>query len=111
MFEPVKVVEPVETVEPVRVVEPVQTPASVNQPVPASIPAETANPSVTTSEPEPAPRMKRLERAKPVQADSTDDEASSSQNNIKTFEPISIPSRTGKMLPASPNDQLIGNIQ
>ncbi|WP_353935363.1 outer membrane protein assembly factor BamE [uncultured Oxalobacter sp.] len=111
MSEPVKVVEPVEIVEPVRVVEPVQTPASVNQPVPASIPAETANPSVTTSEPEPAPRMKRLERAKPVQADSTDDEASSSQNNIKTFEPISIPSRTGKMLPASPNDQLIGNIQ
>ena len=111
MAEPVKVVEPVESVEPVKTVEPVQTPAPVSQPLPASVPAETANPSVTKSEPEPAPRMKRLERAKPVQTDSTDDEASSSQNNIKTFEPISIPSRTGKMLPASPNDQLIGNIQ
>lgn len=109
--EPVKVVEPVKTVEPVRAIEPARAPVPVSQPEPVRVPAETASPSVTTVIPESAPRMKRPERAKPVQTDSTDDDTSSSKNNIKTFEPISIPSRSGRMLPASPNDQLIGNIQ
>ena len=109
--DPVRTVEPARIVEPVKTAEPVRTPVQVNKPEPVRIPSETASPSVTTSVSEPAPRVKRPERIKPVQTDSTDDEASSSKNNIKTFEPISIPSRTGKMLPSSPNDQLIGNIQ
>ncbi len=107
--EPARVVEPVKTVEPVKAV--VNTPVPVSQPDPVSVPAEKASPSVTTSIPESAPLVKRPERVRPVQSDTSDDETSSSKNNIKTFEPISIPSRTGKMLPSSPSDQLIGNIQ
>lgn len=109
--EPARVVEPVKPLEPVRSAEPAKTPVPVNQPEPARVPEKTSAPSETTSVPESTPRMKQKERVKPVQTDSTDDETSSPQNNIKTFEPISIPSRTGKMLPSSPNDQLIGNIQ
>ncbi len=111
VVEPVGKIEPASAVETVKTVEPVETPAALSQPEPAGVPAETASPSHTSSVPESTPRMKRPARVKPVQTDNTDDDTSSSKNNIKTFEPISIPSRTGKMLPASPNDQLIGNIQ
>lgn len=114
--EPVRTVEPVKRVEPASVTEPLRTPVraripiQVSQPEPASAP-EKVIPSETTSTQEPVQRLKRPEKTKPVGTDTTDDESSSPKNNMKTFEPISIPSRTGKMLPPSPNDQLIGNIQ
>ena len=122
--EPVKTVEPVQADQPVNVVEPVPVetpvPASpsprVSQPAPVvfPVPAGTSE-TEDASEPAPVPQstrsLKRPERMKPARTDSTDDETTSSKDNIKTFEPISIPSRTGKILPGSPNDQLIGNIQ
>lgn len=121
--DPVKVAEPVKAAEPVKVTEPVRTPERVGSPAqisqpeePASVPqnageSETATPSETTSVPDSTPVLKRPERIKRGQATTGEDEMSSPKDNVKTFEPISIPSRTGKMSPASPNDQLIGNIQ
>lgn len=100
--EPVKTVEPVKTIEPVRIVEPVQAAETVKVVEPVDAPA--SQPQATTT------RKKRPDGKKPVQTNS-DDETASSQNNMKSFEPISIPNRTNKMLPPSPNDQLIGNIQ
>ncbi len=122
--EPVKTVEPVQADQPVNVVEPVPVetpvPASpsprVSQPAPVVFPVPTGTSETEdASEPAPVPQstrsLKRPERMKPARTDSTGDETTSSKDNIKTFEPISIPSRTGKILPGSPNDQLIGNIQ
>ena len=40
-----------------------------------------------------------------------EEEEETSSGNIGAFEPISTPNRAGRMLPHSPNDELIGNIQ
>jgi hypothetical protein len=71
----------------------------------------TSDPSTNTEQ---ANRLRQSARrdalARTMQVD-TDDSENVSSGNISTFEPISTPSRIGKMLPASPNDELIGNIQ
>lgn len=83
--------------EPVRTLEPVST----SEPVRA---AEQSVPSSQTK------RIVRPLPRPPSQSDNEDEEETSSEN-IGAFEPISTPNRAGRMLPHSPNDELIGNIQ
>ena len=83
--------------------EPVRAP----EPVSTSSPVRAAEPSVPSSQ---TKRIVRPLPRPPVQADYEDDEETSS-GNIGAFEPISTPNRAGRMLPHSPNDELIGNIQ
>lgn len=98
---------PVAPPAPVRAPEPASTP----EPVSAPVPEMTRDPSANTEQ---ANRLRQSARrealARTMQVD-TDDSENVSSGNISTFEPISTPSRIGKMLPASPNDELIGNIQ
>ncbi len=83
--------------------EPVRTP----EPVSTSEPVRAAEPSVPSSQ---TKRIVRPLPRPPAQTDYEDEEETSS-GNIGAFEPISTPNRAGRMLPHSPNDELIGNIQ
>lgn len=90
---------PVSTPLPIRAPEP----ASATEPVSAPVPA-----METDTEKRPV-RRTPVRQTMAVDTDDVDENVSS--GNIGTFEPISTPSRIGKMLPVSPNDELIGNIQ
>lgn len=111
--ESVRQPEPVSTPEPARVSSPVRTPQPVSAPEPVRAPAP-----VIVSEPsgntEQASRLTRQGNKRPqvktLPEDPKDDENTASEN-LGTFESISTPSRVGRMLPPSPNDELIGNIQ
>ena len=83
--------------------EPVRTP----EPVSTSEPVRAAEPSLPSSQ---TRRIVRPLPRPPAQADYEDEEDTSS-GTLGAFEPISTPSRAGRMLPHSPNDELIGNIQ
>ncbi len=96
--EPAKTSEPVDTSTSVRTPEPVNIPEPVNAPVPETV-------TNTVKRPE-----KQDSTHKNQQVYAEDGENDSSEN-ISAFEPISTPSRIGRMRPSSPNDELIGNIQ
>lgn len=110
--------------------ESVQQPKPVSTPAPASIPAPVRAPEpASTPEPvrPPAPAIApdpygNIERAgRPIRQgkrpqvktlhENPKDGENTASENLDTFESISTPSRVGKMLPPSPNDELIGNIQ
>lgn len=86
----------------------IRSPEPVSTPEPVSAPIPEMTDDLATNRPKRPTRREILQRT--IQVD-TDDSENTSSGNISTFEPISTPSRIGKMLPASPNDELIGNIQ
>lgn len=112
--ETVKTPESVRATEPTRTdraSRPVSTPLPARAPEPASAPEPVSAPvpaMETDTEKRPA-RQAPVRQTMAVDTDDVDENVSS--GNIGTFEPISTPSRIGKMLPVSPNDELIGNIQ
>lgn len=91
---------------PVRAPKPASTPKPVRTPVPVSNTDPSGNTEQTTR---PIRQNNRLQ-VKTLPADPKDDESTTSEN-LSTYESISTPGRVGRMLPPSPNDELIGNIQ